>query len=49
MKTYTKKQGTITQSAGWFTASFNVFSGTLTKNFKSKSDALDFLIKCKRA
>tara|TARA_R110000772_G_scaffold239324_1_gene351369 strand:+ start:326 stop:475 length:150 start_codon:yes stop_codon:yes gene_type:complete len=49
MRTYTKNEGTIIQSAGWFTASFNVAAGTLSKQFKSISDAQKFLIKQKRA
>ena len=48
MKLYTKKPGTITKSAGWYTASFNVAAGVLSKDFRSKDDAVDFLKKHKR-
>ena len=48
MIAYTKRPGTITKSPGWYTASFNVPAGVLSKDFRSKDEAFDFLKKHKR-
>ena len=49
MKPYTKRPGTITKSSGWYTSSFNVPGpGVLSKDFRSKDEAIDFLKKHKR-
>ena len=45
MRTYTKKTETITKTSGWFTASFNVAAGIISKDFRTRQQAFDFLQK----